>query len=56
MFFLTIHLGIYENPWRKNFINPSFPKYPKIIERKNDINFYFHTSMWCLKKYLSPYL
>ena len=34
----------YENPRRKNFVNPSCPKHPKIIEIKYDIIFYFHTS------------
>ena len=29
--FVTIFLDIYENPMRKNFINPSSPKHPKII-------------------------
>ena len=45
-------LDIYENPGRKNFINPSCPKHPKIIEIKSDINFDFYTSLWCLKKVL----
>ena len=39
--FVTIFLDIYENPSRKNFINPSCPKHPKIIEIKNDIIFMF---------------
>ena len=30
----------YENPRRKNFVNPSCPKHPKIIEIKYD-NFLF---------------
>ena len=29
--FVTIFLDIYENPRRKNFINPLCPKYLKII-------------------------
>ena len=41
-------LDIYENLRIKNFINPSCPKLPKIIEIKSDVNFYFHTSLWCL--------
>ena len=39
--FVTIFLDIYENPIRKNFINPSSPKHPKIIKIKNDIIFIF---------------
>ena len=31
----------YENPRRKNFINPSHAKHPKIIKIKNDIIFIF---------------
>ena len=46
--FVTIFLDIYENPKRKNFINPFCPKHPKII----NIIFYFNTSLWCLKKIL----
>ena len=37
---VTIFLDIYEDPRRKNFINPSCPKH-KIIEIKNDIIFIF---------------
>ena len=29
--FVTILLGIYENPRRKSFINPSCPEHPKMI-------------------------
>ena len=44
-------LDIYENPGRKNFINPSCPKHCKIIHwNKKWHNFYFHTSLWCLRK------
>ena len=39
--FVTIFSDVYENPRRKNFINPSCPKYPKIIQIKNDIIFIF---------------
>ena len=36
--------------------NCSCPRRPKIIERKSNISFYFHTSLWCLKKVLwRPY-
>ena len=36
---------------RKNFINPSCPKHRKIINwNKKWQNFYFHTSLWCLRK------
>ena len=45
-------LGSYENPRRKNFIKPSYPKHAKTTEIKNGINFYFHASLWCLKKVL----
>ena len=31
--FVIICLDIYENPRRKNFMNPSCPKHPKIINR-----------------------
>ena len=34
--FVTIFLDIHENTMRKNLINPSCPKHPK-IEIKNDI-------------------
>ena len=40
-------LDIYENPRRKNFFNLSCPKHCKIIKWHN---FYFHTSLWCLRK------
>ena len=48
--FVTIFVGIYENPRRKNFTNPSYPKHPKIIliEIKNEIYLYFQTSLQCL--------
>ena len=47
--FVTIFWDIYENLRRKNFINPSCPEHPKIIEIKIDIHF-FLTSLWCFKK------
>ena len=47
--FVTIFLDIYEDPRRKNFINPSCPKH-KIIEIKND-NFYFHTLCGASKRF-----
>ena len=31
-------LGIYENPRGKNFINPSCPKHPKIVEKKRKVS------------------
>ena len=37
-------LDIYENPNGKIFLNPSVPSVLKIIEIKNYINFYYHTS------------
>ena len=41
---------IYESPKRKNFINPSCPKHPKIINwNKKWHNFYVHNSLWCLR-------
>ena len=43
-------LDIYESPRRKNFINPSCPKHPKIINwNKKWHNFYVHNSLWCLR-------
>ena len=38
--FVTIFYDTYENPRGKNFINPSCPKHPKIIEIKNDMFFF----------------
>ena len=38
---LPFFLDIYENPKGNNFINPSYPKHPKIIEIRNGINFNF---------------
>ena len=52
--YVTIFLDIYENPRIRNFIDPFCPKHPKTINwKKNGINFYFHTSLWCLKMVLS---
>ena len=48
--FVTNFLHIIENLMRKNFIIPSCPKHPKMIETKNDMSFCFHTSFWSLKK------
>ena len=48
--FVIIFLGIYENPKRKNFINPSCSKHCKIINwNKKWHNFYFRTSLWFLR-------
>ena len=54
LIFVTFFWDIYESPWGKFFIKPSYPKHPKIIHwnKKNDINLYFHTSLWYLKKVL----
>ena len=47
-----------ENHYRKNdiveqFLNPSRPVHLKegCIEIKNKLNFYFHTSLWYLKRF-----
>ena len=48
--FVTIFLYIYENRRRKTLLTfpvPSILKY--LIEIKNDVNVYFHVSLWCLK-------
>ena len=38
-------------PWEKNFIDSSCSKHPKIINlNKNDTDFYFHTSFWCVRE------
>ena len=37
----------------QNFINLSCPKHPKIINWNKKYNFYFHTSLWCLRNILS---
>ena len=53
LIFVTFFWDIYESPWGKFFIKPSYPKHPKIIHwnKKNDINLYFHTSLWYLKRF-----
>ena len=43
--FVTIFLDIYENPRRKNFINPSCLKHPEVIEITSHIIVYFYTSL-----------
>ena len=44
---------IYENPRRKNFINPPCSGPLKIINwNKNDMSFYFHFPLRCLKMVL----
>ena len=43
--FASIFLDIYENPRRKTFVSPSCLKQPKTTEVKNDIHFYFDTSL-----------
>ena len=48
--FVTIFSDIYDNLTKKIFINLSFSKYPKIINWNKNDNFYFHTSLWCLRK------
>ena len=41
----------YENPRKKNFANPFCTKHHKIISwNKKWHNFYFQTSLWCLRK------
>ena len=38
-------------PWEKNFTDSSCSKHPKIINlNKNDTDFYFHTSFWCVRE------
>ena len=50
MFVTILSIYIYESPKRKNFINPSCPKHPKIINwNKKWHNFYVHNSLWCLR-------
>ena len=48
--FVIIYLDIYGNIIRKNFSDSSCLKCPKIIEKMR--TFYFHSSLWCLKKVL----
>ena len=44
-------LDIYENPWRKNFINPFCRMHPETINwNKKWHKFCFHTSLWCVRK------
>ena len=50
--FVTIFLDTYENPRRKNFIKPSCPKHPQIINLKKKwhkfLYSHFFASLWCL--------
>ena len=52
--FITIFLYIFENPKRKNLLTLPVPSILKQLnEIKNNINFYFYASLWCLRKVLS---
>ena len=52
--FAAIFLDLYQNPRRKNFINPSGPKHPKIINWTKKWQIFIFVLLWgTAKKVLS---
>ena len=50
-FHVCYHFLRYENHGRKTLLTCSIPNIVKqLIEIKNDIDLYFHASLWCVRK------